>query len=341
MHDLALAVSVFLACVVEAVEATTIVLAVGSTRNWRSTMTGVAAALVVLAAAVLVFGPAILLLPIGILRLVVGGVLLVFGLSWIRKAVLRASGRKALHDEDAIFQKQIAAAARAERTTRGVVKDWYAFTLAFKGVLLEGLEVVLIVLTFGANENNLSLAVLAAVAAVVLVVILGLIVRGPLSRVPENTLKFVVGIMLTGFGTFWGGEGAGATWPGDDLALLVIIPAVALCALGMVWWMRSRRPAKAPGGPGVPTSAVATAPRPPRSRLAAFGMFWYDFIIGDDWQIAAGVALAFVLTFVVSTFSSLAWIVTAVFVLALIPYGVLRADRDPNSRKLFASATEQ
>ena len=343
MHDIALAVAVFLACVVEAVEATTIVLAVGSTRNWRSAMTGVVAALVVLTVAVLVFGPAILLLPIGILRLVVGGVLLVFGLQWIRKAILRSSGYRALHDEEAIFQKQAEAARRADSASRGMVKDWYAFTLSFKGVLLEGLEVVLIVLTFGTNENNLPLAVLAAAAAVVLVVILGVIVRGPLSRVPENTLKFVVGIMLTGFGAFWGAEGAGATWPGDDLALLVLIPAIALCSLGMVWWMRSRRLASASAptvAATVAAPAAASEPRPPRSRLAAFGKFWYDFIIGDDWQVAAGVALAFVLTFVVSTFSSLAWIVTAVFVLALIPYGVFRAVREPKARKPFAFATK-
>ena len=333
MHDAALALSVFLACVVEAVEALTIVLAVGSTRNWRSTMAGVLAAGVVLAGAVAVFGPAISLLPIGILRIVVGGVLLVFGLQWIRKAILRASGYRALHDEDAIYQKQAAAAGRADVTSRGPVKDWYAFTLSFKGVLLEGLEVVFIVLTFGTNESNLPLAVIAAAAAVVLVVILGFVVRGPLSRVPENSLKFVVGIMLTGFGTFWGAEGAGAIWPGSDLALLVLIPAIALWSLAIVWWMRSRRLTTEPETAPVPAStAAASSSRPApraRSRLAAFGMFWYDFIIGDDWQIAAGVAVSFVLTFAVSTFSPLAWIVVPVFVLTLIPYGVMRALRVP------------
>jgi uncharacterized membrane protein len=370
MNDAALFFAVFLACLVEAVEATTIVLAAGSTRHWRSALIGVLAGLAVLVVAVAIAGPAISLLPIGILRLVVGGVLLVFGLQWIRKAVLRASGYKALHDEDLIFQKQVAAAREASTTSRGAVKDWYAFTLSFKGVVLEGLEVVFIVLTFGTNQKNLPLATIAAAAAVVVVVILGVIVRGPLSRVPENTLKFIVGVMLTGFGVFWGAEGAGAVWPGADLALLVIVPAIAIVSLALAWGMRAHRLSKrsasgttapqspqtvlvpATGGDSVgatesvasgasvaptasepvaagaaPGATAAVTPKPSaRARLASFGAFWYDFIVGDDWQIAAGVALAFVVTFAVS-FSPLAWIVVPLFVLALIPYGVKRALR--------------
>ncbi|MFF1634613.1 COG4280 domain-containing protein [Leifsonia sp. NPDC058248] len=370
MNDAALFFAVFLACLVEAVEATTIVLAAGSTRHWRSAVFGVLAGVAVLVVAVAIAGPAIALLPLGILRLVVGGVLLVFGLQWIRKAVLRASGYKALHDEELIFQKQVAAARRAESTRRGAVKDWYAFTLSFKGVVLEGLEVVFIVLTFGANQQNLPLATIAAAAAVVVVVVLGVVVRGPLSRVPENTLKFIVGVMLTGFGVFWGAEGAGAVWPGADLALLVIVPAIAIVSLALAWGMRSYRLSKAsergttaPQSPqtvlvpatggdhaaateatastvsaaasGTPTAASGAAPDAPaavapkrsvRSRLASFGAFWYDFIVGDDWQIAAGVALSFVVTYAVS-FSPLAWVVVPLFVLALIPYGVKRALR--------------
>ena len=373
MNDAALFFAVFLACLVEAVEATTIVLAAGSTRHWRSAVLGVLAGVVVLVVAVAIAGPAISLLPLGILRLVVGGVLLVFGLQWIRKAVLRASGYKALHDEELIFQKQVAAARRAESTRRGAVKDWYAFTLSFKGVVLEGLEVVFIVLTFGTNQQNLPLATIAAAAAVVVVVVLGVIVRGPLSRVPENTLKFIVGVMLTGFGVFWGAEGAGAVWPGADLALLVIVPAIAIVSLALAWGMRSYRLSKASGrgttapqspqspqtvlvpasggdhaaateataatvsaaASGTPTAAAGAAPDAPaavapkpsvRSRLAGFGAFWYDFIVGDDWQIAAGVALSFVVTYAVS-FSPLAWVVVPLFVLALIPYGVKRALR--------------
>src|SRR5205085_7071218 len=144
----------------------------------------------------------------------VGALLLAFGLQWLRKAILRASGRKARHDEDEIYRRQLAAAAAAPRRRSASVPDWYGFTLSFKGVLLEGLEVVFIALTFGGNAHNIPLAAVAAGCAVVLVAAVGAAVRAPLARVPENTLKFVVGIMLTAFGTFWGAEGAGAHWPG-------------------------------------------------------------------------------------------------------------------------------
>ncbi len=234
----ALFLAVFLACVVEAVEALTIVLAVGTVRDWRSAMTGVLAALAALAVVVAALGPALTAIPLGALRLVVGGLLLVFGLQWLRKAILRASGHKALHDEDAIFATQEAAARGATATARGGVRDWYAFTISFKGVLLEGLEVVFIALTFGANQHDIPLAAIAAAAAVVVVTGAGVVVRAPLARVPENTLKFVVGVMLTSFGLFWGGEGAGARWPGSEAALLGVIPAVAVLALVSVAVLR-------------------------------------------------------------------------------------------------------
>jgi uncharacterized membrane protein len=234
-----LAVSVFLACSVEAVEALTIVLAVGTTRSWRSTLTGVGVALLALAALTAALGPALTALPIDVLRVVVGALLLIFGLQWLRKAILRASGLKALHDESDAYEHELAAARGA-----GVVEarrlDPYSFTIAFKGVLLEGLEVVFIVLTFGANQHNVGLAVAAAGVAVLAVVLAGLAVHAPLARVPENTLKFAVGVMLTSFGTFWGAEGAGADWPGGDAALLAIIPAVLLFSLGLVAALRRR-----------------------------------------------------------------------------------------------------
>ena len=230
--------AVFLACVVEAVEALTIVLAVGTVREWRSTGIGLGTALVTLAVVVAVLGPALVVIPLNALRLVVGGLLLIFGLQWLRKAVLRASGHKALHDEDAIFTRQRAAAQAAGTQRRGVVSDWYAFTVSFKGVLLEGLEVVFIALTFGSNQHDIPLAAIAAVAAVVVVAVAGVAVRAPLARVPENTLKFVVGVMLTGFGLFWGVEGAGGTWPGSEAALLAVLPAVAILALGLVAVLR-------------------------------------------------------------------------------------------------------
>jgi uncharacterized membrane protein len=237
----ALFIAVFLACAVEAVEATTIVLAAGTARDWRSAITGTFSALAVLAILVAALGPAVAALPLRELRLVVGALLLIFGLQWLRKAILRASGYKALHDEDEIYRKQLAAAAAEPGRRRGSVRDWYAFTLSFKGVLLEGLEVVFIALTFGGNARNLPLAALAAGCAVVLVAAVGVAVRAPLSRVPENTLKFVVGIMLTAFGTFWGAEGAGANWPGSDAALLALVPAIALFAVALVAALRRAR----------------------------------------------------------------------------------------------------
>jgi uncharacterized membrane protein len=245
-QDVALAVSVFLACAVEAVEALTIVLAVGVTRGWRSPLFGVGAASVVLAALVAALGPALTALPINALRVVVGGLLLIFGLQWLRKAVLRAAGLKALHDEDKAFAAETDAARSAAGTGTGF--DGYSFTIAFKGVLLEGLEVAFIVLTFGASQHNVGLAAAAAALAVAVVVLAGVIVRQPLSRVPENTLKFFVGVMLTAFGTFWGAEGAGASWPGGDAALLVLVPGVAVVALGMVRLLRRAPTGAAPVG---------------------------------------------------------------------------------------------
>jgi uncharacterized membrane protein len=235
--ELGLALSVLLACAVEAVEALTIVLAVGSTRSWSSALYGVGAAVLALAAIVAALGPALTALPFSVLRLIVGGLLLVFGLQWLRKAVLRAAGLKAVHDEEAAFEQERAAAlAAGERA--GPRLDGYAFAISFKGVLLEGLEVAFIVLTFGANQHRIGLAAAAAAVAVLLVAGAGVAIHAPLSRVPENAMKFSVGVMLTSFGTFWGAEGAGAHWPGGDAALLVIIPAVLAVALAMALWLR-------------------------------------------------------------------------------------------------------
>jgi uncharacterized membrane protein len=236
-----LVVSVFLACAVEAVEALTIVLAAGVSRSWRSALQGVAAGLLVLAVIVAALGPALTRLPLDALRLAVGGLLLVFGLQWLRKAVLRASGFKAVHDEEAIYARQVAQARAAREGRRAGVQDWYAFTLSFKGVLLEGLEVVFIVLTFGANQGSVPLAALGAVAAVAVMVLAGAAVRAPLSRVPENTMKFVVAIMLTSFGCFWGAEGAGSHWPGQDAALPAVLGFVTASSLGAVWLLRAVR----------------------------------------------------------------------------------------------------
>lgn len=238
MNALPLILTVFVACAVEAIEALTIVLAAGLTREWRSTFQGVGAALVVLAVVTAALGPALTLIPLSALRLVVGALLAIFGLQWLRKAVLRATGYKALHDEASAYLREVAAAEAAPVQAKRGVNDWYSFTLAFKGVLLEGLEVAFIVVTFGANQHNVPLAVVGAAIAVVLVAGAGVLVHRPLSRVPENTLKFVVGIMLTGFGTFWGAEGAGVSWPGGDASLGGVIVVVAACAIGLVALLR-------------------------------------------------------------------------------------------------------
>jgi uncharacterized membrane protein len=239
--NLFLLLSAVLASAVEFVEALTIVLAAGLARGWRSALTGLGAAAVVLAIVVAALGPALTVIPLQGLRLVVGGLLLVFGLQWLRKAILRASGYKAMHDEDAIFAQELADARGAERVERAGV-DWYGFTLAFKGVLLEGLEVVFIVLTFGtAHKHGIGLAAAAAAAALVVVVVAGVVVHAPLSRVPENTLKFTVGLLLTTFGTFWAAEGAGASWPGDEAALPVLLAYYVLTSFGAVRLLRRRR----------------------------------------------------------------------------------------------------
>ncbi len=243
--ELGLALSVFLACTVEAVEALTIVLAVGTTRSWRSTLIGVGAAVLALALVCAALGPALTRLPLDVLRVAVGGLLLVFGLQWLRKAILRASGLKARHDEQAAYTQELAAARGAGAVGSGF--DPYSFTISFKGVLLEGLEVVFIVLTFGANQHRVGLAAGAAAVAVALVTGAGAAIHAPLARVPENTMKFAVGVMLTSFGTFWGAEGAGARWPGGDGALLAIIPLILLFALGQVALLR-RRAEAAPAG---------------------------------------------------------------------------------------------
>jgi len=241
MSNLLLFLAAFGASAVEMVEALTIVLAVAVTRGWRSAGWGVAAALTSLTVIVVVFGPALTRLPIDALRVVVGTVLLIFGLQWLRKAILRAGGLKALHDEEAIYQAEVADLQAASGDLSGTSgHDWYGFTVAFKGVFLEGLEVAFLVVTFGSTQHNVGLAALGAAAALVVVVAVGAVVHAPLSRVPENTLKFGVGVMLTTFGTFWSAEGAGVHWPGSEGAILGLLVAVAAAAFALVAATRRR-----------------------------------------------------------------------------------------------------
>ena len=229
-----LVVAVFLASAVEMVEALTVVVAVGVTRGWRSAVEGTVVAVLVLAGLVAAVGPALVhYVPLGTLRVVVGGLLLVFGLQWLRKAVLRSAGLKAKHDEDTIFQAHVDELSSVEGGGTG--RDTTAFTVAFKGVFLEGLEVVVIVLTLGTTEHRLGLASVAALAAVVVVGTVGAVVARQLSGVPENALKAVVGVMLVSYGTFWTGEGIGVHWPGSDATILVLV-----AAYGAVAWVLGR-----------------------------------------------------------------------------------------------------
>jgi uncharacterized membrane protein len=235
-----LAVSVFLASAVEAVEALTIVMAVGQTRSWFSALSGAASAAILLAGTVAALGGAITSLPIDTLRVVVGILLVLVGVQWLRKAILRAARLKPLHDELGSFAQESAAALAAERK-RGRW-DPYSYIVSLKGVLVEGVEVAIIVITFGANQHRVGLAAAAAGVAVLAVIAAGFAVRAPLARVPENTMKFAVGVMLCSFGVFWGAEGLGVHWPGGDAILLAIIPAMLAASLTAVASLRRAAP---------------------------------------------------------------------------------------------------
>jgi uncharacterized membrane protein len=239
----------FLASTVEMVEALTIVLAVGVTRGWRASLVGVLFGLIALAAVVGIAGPSLVnWVPLNALRVVIGSLLLVFGLQWLRKAILRASGRKAMHNEATIYEEEVAE-LKSEALPDGF--DWTAFTVSFKGVFLEGLEVAFIVLTFGANQGSYGLTIAGASVGLVLVVGTGLVVHRPLSQVPENHIKFAVGVMLTAFGTFWAGEGIGIDWNLSDGMLLILVGLYIAVAFGLVAVFR-RRPTK----PIIPTPVL-------------------------------------------------------------------------------------
>jgi Ca2+/H+ antiporter, TMEM165/GDT1 family len=221
----------FFASLVEVVEAFTIVLAVGTLRGWRSAVSGAVAALVVLCLIIALFGPLLGHVPLQGLRLVIGVLLLLFGMGWLRKAILRTAGIIPLHDESAVFASQ--ARAMAGETTQARSNfDWAAGLTAFKAVLLEGLEVVFILIAVGAERGLSWPASLGALAACGLVLSIGLALRRPLAKVPENTLKFAVGVMLSAFGVFWTGEGLGIGWPGQDLVLPLF--AILFLAAGLL-----------------------------------------------------------------------------------------------------------
>jgi uncharacterized membrane protein len=331
MSGLALFISVFLACAVEAVEATTIVLAAGTARDWKSALLGTGAGLGVLGVIIVSIGPSISKLPMNGLRLIVGTLLLVFGLQWVRKAILRSSGYKALHDEEKIFQEELAAARKAKEGKRFGVADWYAYTLSFKGVLLEGLEVAFIVLTFGTIQHQVTLASIAALAAVIITAIAGFALRKPLARVPENTMKFVVGIMLTSFGIFWGAEGAGAIWPSADAYLFAIVPFVTAVSLVLVQILKAKK-AKTPVKVKVPVTtdldeldAESVLEDKGFIKIVKdFGFFWYDFLIGDDLIGFAIVIAALEGTHMLVLGGHNSWWLLPLAVAALLPINLLR-----------------
>ena len=230
----------FVASLVEVVEAFTIVLAAGTLRGWRGAVAGTAAGLATLALIVVALGPLLNRVPLHLLQLVIGVLLLLFGMGWLRKAVLRAAGIIALHDENAAFAAET---ANLSDTTapRHSGFDWLGGVMAFKAVLLEGLEVVFIVIAVGAGRGLLVPASLGALAACAVVLAIGAVVHRPLARVPENTLKFAVGVILCAFGVFWTGEGMGITWPGGDLMILAFGAAFLIVGLGAVAVIRQPR----------------------------------------------------------------------------------------------------
>ncbi|MFI5271554.1 MAG: COG4280 domain-containing protein [Ktedonobacterales bacterium] len=264
----AVLIAAFLASTVEFVEAFTIVLVVGVTVNWRSALVGTFAAVVALAVIVGIFGTALVVyVPLSVLRVAVGLLLVLFGLKWLKKAVLRYSGLKAMHDEEAIYEEELAAMkARGEVLQRRV--DPFGVVTAFKSVLLEGLEVAFIVITFGVNATaavktsgqGISVAAVGAAAALVLVVGAGALVRAPLQRVPENTLKFVVGIMLTSFGTFWGGEGIAISWWHEDVFLPILVVFYLAVTGVLILWLGRYAPGRVPEPNVMPTPSDLDLP---------------------------------------------------------------------------------
>lgn len=228
-HSGAVVAAAFLASLVEFVEALTIVLAVATVRGWRPALVGAGAGVLLLVVLLAILGPLLSQLPIGWLQLAVGILLLLFGMRWLRKAVLRSAGIIALHDEAAIFDEETKS-LQGDGVSRGPW-DPIALVTSFKAVVLEGLEVIFIVIAVGSAGDTLIPATIGAGAALVLVVAVGLVVHRPLAQVPENTLKFAVGVLLSGFGVFWIGEGAGLAWPGEDLAIVGLITGFMVAAL--------------------------------------------------------------------------------------------------------------
>lgn len=320
----ALFATVALASAVEMVEAATIVLAMGSVRGWRSALAGTFSALITLGLIVLLAGPSILLVPIELLRIIVGALLLIFGLQWLRKAILRASSFKALHDEELIFASELDQAKKAKHTKMFGDIDKYSFTLTFKTVLLEGFEVVFIVLTFGALKNSIGTATIAALVALLVVAASAFVIRKPLARVPENTLKFIVGIMATTFGIFWSTEGLGLSWPLADLALIGIAAWVAAVSYICVRWLKRVK------STDQSASLIAFSKRKAgnSTKLVKISRpiieFLKDFVIADEWLTA--LALWFIVLFgSIWVLPSFLWPLLLCFFSVALPVGLARS----------------
>jgi len=228
-HAGAAMAAAFLASLVEFIEALTVVLAVGAIRGWRGSLTGAALALAALLVLTAALGPALTSIPLNIVQLVVGALLLLFGLRWLRKAILRATGIIPLHDETAAYAKETTKLNRFGASVSAL--DGIAVATSFKIVMLEGIEVVFIVIAIGASGGLLMPASVGAGLALLIVVALGFLLRRPVTALPENTLKFIVGVLLTAFGTFWLGEGIGVGWPGEDLSLLALVAGFLFTAI--------------------------------------------------------------------------------------------------------------
>ncbi len=314
----------FMASMVEFVEALTIVLAVGLVRGWRSALLGTAASLATLAVLVLALGPLLAQIPLRSVQLVVGTLLLLFGLRWLRKAILRAAGVVAFHDETQAFAEETQALRRHGDAGKNEAIDKIAFATSYKIVMLEGIEVVFIVIAIGAGGRLLLPAAIGALLALIVVVLLGLWLHKPLAKVPENALKFGVGVMLAAFGTFWVGEGVGIAWPGADWALVVLIAAFLLVAAVLV---RRCRQLQAMPREVEPNPKVAIAsPRP-----SALASAWRELagMFVDDGPLALGVvawaALAWAAGFIEAL--PLGWVAGFIFaggLAALLSISALR-----------------
>ena len=285
--EVTLALAVFLASAVETVEALTIVLATGATRGWRSALEGSAAGVALLSVLVGVVGvPLVRYVPIATLRVVIGALLLVLGLSWLRKAILRASGHRAPHDEDRIYAETVSRLQDPSGAGQGSAsrRDALAFVVSFKAVLLEGMEVVLIVLSLGASAHRLGLAAASAAAAVITIGTAGALVARQLSAIPENVLKMAVGIMLTSFGVFWVAEGMGLHWPGSDLAVPVLVSGF----VGVTWLAVARmRALLRPAPREVAACSPAGRVRSDEARAAGRGRL-RPFLVGLSHRRHAG-----------------------------------------------------